>query len=103
MPILRPARGSKLPPLSPNGLRLISWASILCCRCRKLRGILAFELLDFQSTQLNGELCRLQLGGRRRQFALAGQGKSPQYVRVAGKIGRGQRHTLPLSNGTEDD
>src|SRR6201990_78480 len=35
-------------------------------------GDLEFELLDFQSTQLNGELCRLQLGGRRRQFALAG-------------------------------
>jgi hypothetical protein len=56
-------------------------------------GDLEFELLDFQSTQLNGELCRLQLGGRRRQFALAGQGKSPQCVGIGGQIGRGQRHT----------
>ena len=33
-------------------------------------GDLEFELLDFQGTQLDGELCCLQLGGRRCQFAL---------------------------------
>ena len=63
-------------------------------------GDLEFELLDFQSTQLNSELCRLQLGGRRRQFALAGQGKSPQCVGIGGQIGRGQRHTrLSIEGG----
>jgi hypothetical protein len=50
-------------------------------------GDLKFELLDFQSAQLNGELCRLQLGCRLRQFALAGQGKSPQCVGIGGQIG----------------
>jgi hypothetical protein len=48
-------------------------------------GDLEFELLDFQSTQLYGELCRLQLGGRRCQFALAGHGKSPQRVGSEGR------------------
>jgi hypothetical protein len=37
--------------------------------------------------QLDGKLCRRQLSGRRRQFALAGQGKSPQCVGIGGQIG----------------
>ena len=40
-------------------------------------GDLELQLLDFQRAQLDGELCRLQFRARRRQFALAGQGKSP--------------------------
>jgi hypothetical protein len=63
-------------------------------------GDLELQLLDLQGAQLDGEPCRLQLRGRRRQFALAGQGKSPQRVRVGGRIGRGQRHTLSLSKAT---
>ena len=50
-------------------------------------GDLELQLLDFEGTQLDGKLCRLQLSGRRRQFALAGQGKSPQRVGIGGQIG----------------
>ena len=53
-------------------------------------GDLEFELLDFQRAQLDGKLCRLQLGGRRRQFVLAGKRKGPQCVGIGGQIGRGQ-------------
>ena len=63
-------------------------------------GDLEFQLLDFQGAQLDGELCRLQLGGRRRQFALAGERKSPQRVGIGGQIGRDQRHTALVSNAT---
>ena len=64
-------------------------------------GDLEFELLDFQGTQLDGELCCLQLGGRRCQFVLTCEGERAQCIRIGGQIGRGQRHTLPLSNVAE--
>jgi hypothetical protein len=66
-------------------------------------GDLEFELLDFQGTQLDGELCCLQLGGRRCQFVLTCQSERAQCIRIGGQIGRGQRHTLPLSNVAEGD
>ena len=50
-------------------------------------GDLEFELLDFQGAQLDGELGRLQLRRRRRQFALHGQGKGPQRCGIGGQIG----------------
>ena len=55
-------------------------------------GDLELQLLDLQGAQLDGELCRLQLCSRRRQFALAGQRKSPQCIGIGGQIGGGQRH-----------
>jgi hypothetical protein len=57
-------------------------------------GDLELQLLDLQGAQLDGELCRLQFRSCVRQFALAGQGKSPQCIGVGGQIGRGQRHAL---------
>src|SRR5580693_9043960 len=66
-------------------------------------GDLELQLLDLQGAQLDGEPCRLQFRGCFRQFALAGQGKSPQRIRVGGQIGRDQRHTLSLSNATAPD
>ena len=50
-------------------------------------GDLELQLLDFEGAQLDGELCRLQFRGRRRQFTLAGQGKGPQRVGIGGQIG----------------
>jgi hypothetical protein len=50
-------------------------------------GDLELQLLDFEGTQLDGKLCRLQFRGRRRQFTLAGQGKGPQRVGIGGQIG----------------
>ena len=41
-------------------------------------GDLELQLLDLEGAQLHGELCRLQLGIGRNQFALAGQSKGPQ-------------------------
>src|SRR5437868_11617946 len=64
-------------------------------------GDLEFELLDFQGTQLDGELCCLQLGGRRCQLILTCEGERAPRLRIGGQIGRGQRHTLPLSNVAE--
>ena len=63
-------------------------------------GDLELQLLDLQGAQLDGEPCRLQFRSCFRQFALAGQGKSPQRIRVGGQIGAGQRHAPPLSNAT---
>lgn len=66
-------------------------------------GDLEFELFDFQGAQLDGQLCCLQLRGRRRQFALAGERKGPQGVGVGRQIGRGQRHDPLLSKAAEAD
>jgi hypothetical protein len=47
-------------------------------------GKLELQLLDLQGAQLKGELCRLQFGIGRGQFALAGKRKSPQGIGVGG-------------------
>ena len=51
-------------------------------------GDLELQLLDLQAVQLDSEPCRLQFRSCFRQLALAGQGKSPQRIRVGGQIGR---------------
>jgi hypothetical protein len=66
-------------------------------------GDLELQLFDLQGAQLDSEPCRLQFCSCFHQFTLAGQGKSPQRIRVGGQIGRGQRHTLSLSNATASD
>jgi hypothetical protein len=50
-------------------------------------GDLELQLLDFEAAHLDGELCRLQFCSRRRQFALAGQRKSAQCIRIGRQIG----------------
>jgi len=50
-------------------------------------GDLELEFFDLQGAQLDGELCRLKLGGRRRQLVLAGQRKGAQRFRIGRQIG----------------
>lgn len=66
-------------------------------------GDLELQLLDFEGAQLESQPGRLEFRGRRRQFALAGERKSPQRVRIGGQIGRDQRYAPPLSNPARGD